>query len=96
MCRGLQDLAGCPSRLPHEHPSVEDHDRDADGHLSAFFARIIEWDYPDAPTRPPVFSSDRPIKDKPLPRFLDDPSTAKSMAAARNCPTRSNGWRSRS
>ncbi len=53
------------------------------GHLSAFFNRIIEWDYPDAPTRPPVFSSDRPIKDKPLPRFLDDAATAKFMAAAR-------------
>lgn len=53
------------------------------GHLSAFFNRIIEWDYPDAPARPPVFSSDRPIKDKPLPKFLDDPATAKFMAAAR-------------
>lgn len=56
------------------------------GHLSAFFSRIIEWDYPDAPTRPPVFSSDRPIKDKPLPRFLDDAATAKFMAAARGLP----------
>jgi integrase len=54
------------------------------GHLSAFFHRIIEWDYPDTPTRSPVFSSDRPIKDKPLPRFLDDAATAKFMAAARD------------
>ena len=54
------------------------------GHLSAFFHRIIEWDYPDVPARPPVFSSDRPIKDKPLPRFLDDAATAKFIAAARN------------
>jgi integrase len=53
------------------------------GHLSAFFNRIIEWDYPDAPARPPVFASDRPIKDKPLPRFLDDAATAKFLAAAR-------------
>jgi integrase len=56
------------------------------GHLSAFFNRIIEWDYPDAPARPPVFASDRPIKDKPLPRFLDDSATAKFMAAARQLP----------
>ena len=54
------------------------------GHLSGFFQRIIEWDYPDAPVRPPVYSSDRPIKDKPLPRFLDDAATAKFMAAARD------------
>lgn len=36
------------------------------GHLSAFYQRIIEWDYPDVPARAPVYSSDRPIKDKPL------------------------------
>jgi integrase len=53
------------------------------GHLSAFFNRTIEWDYPDVPARPPVFASDRPIKDKPLPRFLDDAATAKFMAAVR-------------
>ena len=31
-----------------------------------------------------MFSSDRPIKDKPLPRFLDDAATVKFMAAARS------------
>jgi len=66
------------------------------GHLSAFFNRIIEWGYPDAPARPPVFSSDRPIKDKPLPRFLDDPATAKFMAAAHGLVDPFGGWRSRS
>jgi integrase len=55
-------------------------------HLAAFFRRIIEWGYPDAPARPPVFPSDRPVKDKPLPRFLDDDATAKFMAAARELP----------
>ncbi|MGS0684541.1 tyrosine-type recombinase/integrase [Nakamurella sp. GG22] len=53
------------------------------GHLGAFFRRIIEWDYPDTPARPPVYASDVPIKDKPLPRFLDDAASAKFMAAAR-------------
>jgi integrase len=56
------------------------------GHLRAFFTRIIEWDYPDAPARPPVFVSDRPLKDKPLPKFLDDAAAAAFMTAARNLP----------
>ncbi|WP_232283170.1 tyrosine-type recombinase/integrase [Gordonia alkanivorans] len=56
------------------------------GHLSAFYQRIIEWDYPDIPARAPVYSSDRPIKDKPLPRFLDDGAAAKFLTAARNLP----------
>lgn len=54
------------------------------GHLSAFYQRIIEWEYSDTPTRPPVYSSDRPIKDKPLPRFLDDAAAVKFLNAARN------------
>jgi integrase len=58
------------------------------GHLRAFFERISEWDYPDTPPRIPVFASDRPIKDRPLPRFLDDPSAAKLLAAARALPDR--------
>lgn len=33
------------------------------GRLSAFYNRILEWDYLDAPTHSAVFSSDRPIKD---------------------------------
>ena len=56
------------------------------GHLRAFFTRIIEWDYPDAPARSPVFASDRPIKDKPLPKFLDDAAAAAFMTAARALP----------
>lgn len=56
------------------------------GHLRAFFERIIEWGYPDAPVRPPVFASDRPIKDRPLPKFLDDATAAAFMAAARDLP----------
>ena len=56
------------------------------GHLSAFYQRIIEWEYPDTPSRAPVYSSDRPIKDKPLPRFLDDAAAAKFLSAARALP----------
>ncbi len=56
------------------------------GNLRIFFERIIEWDYDDAPRRNPVFAGDRPIKDRPLPRFLDDPSAAKMLTAARALP----------
>jgi integrase len=56
------------------------------GHLSTFFTRIIEWDYDDVPTRVPVYRSDRPRLDQPLPRFLDDARAAAFMTAARELP----------
>ena len=52
--------------------------------LHCFFTRIVEWGYPDAPARTPVFPGDLPIKDKPLPRFLDDAAAAKLLRAARS------------
>ncbi|MDT0264190.1 tyrosine-type recombinase/integrase [Jatrophihabitans lederbergiae] len=51
--------------------------------VRAFFERIIEWDWPDAPARNPVISGDIPKKPEPLPRFLDDQDAAKFMTAAR-------------
>ena len=51
--------------------------------VRAFFERIIEWDWPDAPSRNPVIGGDIPKKPEPLPRFLDDRDAAKLMAAAR-------------
>jgi integrase len=51
--------------------------------LRCFFDRLIEWGWDDAPLRPLVFASDLPIKDEPLPRFLDDPASAKLLRAAR-------------
>ena len=56
------------------------------GQLRGFFERIAEWGYDDAPPRVPVYACDRPTKDDPLPRFLDDPTAAKFMAAARALP----------
>jgi len=53
------------------------------GVVRNFFERIIEWEWDDAPARVPVFSGDFPIKDEPLPRFLDDPAAAKLLRAAR-------------
>ncbi|MDN5896119.1 MAG: site-specific integrase [Nocardioides sp.] len=54
------------------------------GHLHTFFTRIIEWGYDDAPARIPVYASDRPRLDKPLPKFLDDAQAVAFMNAARN------------
>jgi integrase len=56
------------------------------GHLRGFFDRILEWEYEDAPARNPVFSGDVPLRDRPLPRFLDDPTATKLLAAARQLP----------
>jgi integrase len=51
------------------------------GMLRSFFERIIDWDDPDAPRRVPVLAGDIPKADEPLPKFLDDPTAAKFMAA---------------
>ncbi len=56
------------------------------GHLHTFFTRIIEWGYDDVPARIPVFASDRPRLDKPLPKFLDDAQAVAFTNAARNLP----------
>ena len=51
------------------------------GLLRVFFERIIEWGYDDAPPRVPIYPGDLPDVDDPLPKFLDDPTAAKFMAA---------------
>jgi integrase len=51
------------------------------GLLRTFFERIIEWGYDDAPARVPIFPGDFPKADEPLPKFLDDPTMARFMAA---------------
>jgi len=53
------------------------------GTVRMFFERIIEWGWDDAPVRVPIFAGDLPRKDEPLPRFLDDPTFALFMRAAR-------------
>jgi len=54
--------------------------------LRAFFERITEWGWDEAPPRPLVFSGDLPTRPKPLPRFLDDGDAAKLLRAARQHP----------
>ena len=60
--------------------------RNSLGLLRTFFERIIDWDYPDAPGRVPIFAGDFPQPDEPLPKFLDDPTAAKFMAALATDP----------
>ena len=48
--------------------------------LRTFFERVIEWDYPDAPPRMPIYAVDVPRADEAPPKFLDDPIAAKFMA----------------
>ena len=52
------------------------------GTLRVFFDRIVEWDWPDAPARNPIFTSDLPIEERPLPKFLDDAQAAQLLRAA--------------
>ena len=54
--------------------------------VRTFFERIMEWDYDDAPARLFVYMSDFPALDEPLPKFLDDPTAAKFMAALAQDP----------
>ena len=53
------------------------------GMLHMFFERIIDWDWPDAPARTPVFIGDLPSRPDSMPKALDDKDAAKLMARAR-------------
>ncbi|HMK62025.1 MAG TPA: tyrosine-type recombinase/integrase [Acidimicrobiales bacterium] len=58
------------------------------GLVRTFFERLVEYGHDDAPTRVLVFQSDFPELDEPLPKFLDDPTAAKFMAALALDPNR--------
>ena len=58
------------------------------GMVRSFLERIIDWDYPDAPRRVPIFAGDIPKADEPTPKFLDDPAAAKFMATLATDPNR--------
>ena len=51
------------------------------GMLRTFFDRIVEWDWPDAPARTPIFATDLPRPDEPLPKFLDDADAVRLARA---------------
>jgi site-specific recombinase XerD len=56
------------------------------GSLRMFFTRAIEWDFPDAPTRPLLFLGDLPPRDQVLPKALDDADAGKFLRAAQAQP----------
>lgn len=51
--------------------------------LAIFFDSLTEWGFEDRPAGRLIFPGDYPRLDRPLPRFLDDPTAAKLLAAAR-------------
>ena len=56
------------------------------GALRTCFERLAEWGGDDVPSAVLIFAGDMPIRDEPLPRFLDDGAFAKLLQAARNDP----------
>jgi hypothetical protein len=56
------------------------------GTLRTCFDRLTEWDGDDLPARVLVFCGDLPIRDEPLPRFLDDGAFTKLLQATRADP----------
>ena len=56
------------------------------GTLRTCFERLTEWDGDDVPARVLVFSGDLPLRDDPLPRFLDDAAFTKLLQATRADP----------
>jgi integrase len=56
------------------------------GALRACFERLTEWDGGDVPAAVLVFSGDLPLRDEPLPRFLDDGAFTKLLQATRADP----------
>ncbi len=88
--RGVQELAWSPGSPPKATPAGANTIRQRLGTLRTFFDRIIEWDWPDAPARTPIFSIDVPVADDPLPRFLDDvashpPAPPRSPSSPTRC-----------
>ncbi len=73
--------AGSPPGPARTAPCRRPRSRVGSGCCARFFERIIEWGYDDAPARVPIFAGDFPDRDEPLPKFLDDPTAAKFMAA---------------
>jgi integrase len=56
------------------------------GVLRTCLERLTEWDGDDVPSGVLIFDGDLPIRDTPLPRFLDDGAFTKLLQAARIDP----------
>src|SRR5271169_6104504 len=53
------------------------------GTLRTCLERLTEWNGDDVPARVLVFAGDLPLRDEPLPKFLDDGAFTKLLQAAR-------------
>ena len=77
-------LAERPLKRPGRGPTLHRASiRNRIAALGVFFERLQEWGSEDAPASRLLFAGDLPILDRPLPRFLDDPSSARLLRAAR-------------
>jgi len=56
------------------------------GMIRMFIERLIEWNWPDAPSPNPILAGDIPPRTEPIPRFLTDQQAAAFMAAAKTHP----------
>nr|MDQ3344510.1 site-specific integrase [Actinomycetota bacterium] len=56
-----------------------------------FLAEIAEWDWPQAPTRPLIFSRDVPRSPQPLPRYLPPDADRRLVAALQQLSTAGAG-----
>ena len=81
--RGLQAAPGHPALGPRRHALTKTSLAEHLGTLRTCFDRLTEWDGDDIPARVLVFSGDLPLRDDPLPRFLDDAAFTKLLQAAR-------------
>jgi integrase len=81
------DLAARPGKRDNKTVSAQTVRHNL-GMARTFFERIIDWDWPDAPRRVPILAGDLPKADEPTPKFLDDPTAAKFMAALATDPNR--------
>jgi site-specific recombinase XerD len=85
---GRPEIEGFKAVLVNEHgrPLAANTRRMRVGSVRRFFEQIIEWDWDDAPPRCPVFNSDSPKPDEPLPKALGDPEAARLARAVAEEP----------
>ncbi|MCP4100733.1 MAG: tyrosine-type recombinase/integrase, partial [Lentisphaerae bacterium] len=80
------DIENYKTSLAHSNRLAANTQRNRLRTIRSFFERLIEWDWPDAPTRNPILTGDIAPRTEPLPKFLNDQQAAAFTAAARNHP----------
>ncbi len=88
---GFKEHLRTVSCLPgaHRPPGARLHAKTAAvalGCLRCFFLQITEWGWEEVPPRPLIFDGDFPIRETPLPRFLDDAQASALLRTAQASP----------